>query len=64
MMKKDVPVSDQVKVSIWNDGGRIYNNLIDDGSEVIRFESGHGFVTRSQIKQERWEIRPCEDTSK
>ena len=47
----------QTKVRIENtDGKMIYNLLIDDGTNVLPFESGYGFVAREVIERNHWRI--------
>jgi hypothetical protein len=38
------------------DGVLLFNRLEDDGGERLRFESGHGWLSRSQIKASAWTI--------
>ena len=45
------------KVQIQDrDGKLIYNCLLFDGGEILRFASGWGFVTQEDIKENRWVI--------
>ncbi len=39
-----------------SDGTRIYNFLLDTGGNVIKFDSGDGFVTREYCKRYGWVI--------
>lgn len=38
------------------EGHPLFRNLLDDGSNVMRFASGHGFVTRDDVDRYRWRI--------
>ena len=50
---------DKTKVHIRDQEGRlVYNRLYDDGSLVLRFESGHGFVDRLLVKRKRYDVMP------
>ena len=45
------------KVHITDANGKIiYNRLWDDGTLVIRFDSGSGFVDRLMVKVRSWVI--------
>jgi len=46
-----------VRVEILESDKRIYSDLIDDGSEVMRFKSGLGFITKSQCLTNGWAIQ-------
>ena len=37
-------------------GSMVYNRLLDTGEETVRFESGFGSLTRSQIKANHWSL--------
>lgn len=39
------------------DGTILFNRLWDDGGPMLRFESGHGFVTREDVERKQWTIR-------
>jgi hypothetical protein len=51
------PGLDGTMVEIWYNGKRIYGNLIDDGSNVMRFASGWGFIAKDQCVKNGWEVR-------
>jgi len=41
---------DKKKVHVVDRNGKpVYNRLWDDGTDVLRFESGNGFVKRSEM---------------
>jgi hypothetical protein len=44
-------------VDIWHNEKRLYGNLIDDGSNVMTFASGWGFITRDQVQAKGWTIK-------
>lgn len=45
------------KVHITDSEGRpLYNRLWDDGTMVLQFDSGFGFIDRLDVKQEGWII--------
>ena len=45
------------KVHIRNlDGKLLYTRLYDDGTNVLVFESGNGFLTREQVASACWRI--------
>ena len=45
-------------------GKLLYSFLIDDGSNVMRFESGGGFIAKDQCKYEKWTIHPMSKNEK
>ena len=45
------------KVHVRDSGGsRLFDGLWDDGSSVLRFESGGGFVSGSDVKKNNWVV--------
>ncbi len=38
-------------------GKPLFNRLIDDGTNVLRFISGFGFVTREEVIRQHWIIK-------
>jgi hypothetical protein len=49
-MKRKVHITDL-------EGSRLYNRLWDDGSNVLAFDSGYGFVDRTTAMRNGWIIR-------
>jgi hypothetical protein len=45
------------RIHVIDDLGKIiFKRLIDDGSNVLRFESGFGFVARDDMLRKGWAI--------
>lgn len=45
------------KVHVVHETGRVvYDRLLDDGTEIIRFESGNGFVERRTMARRGYKI--------
>ena len=42
-------------------GKLVYRDLLDDGSNVLRFRTPGGFLTRDQIERERWTLEPLDN---
>jgi hypothetical protein len=40
------------------DGALIYNRLYDDGSDILGFESGHGFIHRRLLTPSAYTVHP------
>lgn len=40
------------------EGKLLYTRLWDDGSQVLPFDRGGGFVDRLDVDRQRWQIRP------
>lgn len=39
------------------EGHLLYTRLWDDGSSILSFDSGHGFVDKLDVNRYRWQVK-------